>query len=77
MNFNTDSIIEALNLCTWDWNGFTQYPHQSMPLQKIENLLSQEFSMVGSVEKQWVMMTLSRCSDKMQKRSGLKNKTDD
>ncbi|WP_109420186.1 DUF4440 domain-containing protein [Proteus terrae] len=78
MNFNTDSIIESIKSLHDEIEMvFTQYPLSVDAITKIENLLSQEFSMVGISGK--VVSyddVIAMFRQNAGKRSGLKIKTD-
>ncbi|MEQ4913103.1 DUF4440 domain-containing protein [Proteus terrae] len=79
MNFNIDSIIESIKSLHDEIEMvFTQYPLSVDAITKIENLLSQEFSMVGISGK--VVSyddVIAMFRQNAGKRSGLKIKTDD
>ncbi|MEQ5167204.1 hypothetical protein ABN211_00525 [Proteus terrae] len=69
MNFNTDSIIESIkSLHDEIETVFTQYPLSVDAITKIENFLSQEFSMVGISGKAVSYNDVIGCSDKMQEK---------
>lgn len=79
MNFNTDSIIESIKFLHDEIETvFTQYPLSVDAITKIENLLSQEFSMVGISGKAVSYDdVIAMFRQNAGKRSGLKIKTDD
>ncbi|MEX9800133.1 DUF4440 domain-containing protein [Proteus terrae] len=78
MNINIDSIIESIKSLHDEIEMvFTQYPLSVDAITKIENLLSQEFSMVGISGK--VVSyddVIAMFRQNAGKRSGLKIKTD-